>query len=413
MRERLVVTMVAMTVAMIVLFGAARAYSTADLVHDQELTEVAESADLVASAVSALGDTPVTEGFLAGLTHGDQTITYVAGDGTTVSTRATPRDDDDISASRTVAGSGGGRVILTQAASVGSDRVSAELLPLVMVGLLLSLVAAVIGWLLAQRLAYPFHRLAADATRIGNGHFDGEVHHSSIREAAELGNALRSAAGQLDALVRRERELAVVASHELRTPLTALRLSIEDLTMWPQTPPEVAEELNHSLAEVDRLNGVVTTLLERGDGTHLGETEDLDLRVLAAEAVERWDARARIHGRRVVLGPCDPGVARAVRAPIEHIVDILIENALIHGSGTVTVRIVAFDNNIRFRVDDEGPRAIDPGVVHTSPAGPGASLTDAATQAQSLGGFVAVGDTASTRVALILPHSDTIVGPTA
>lgn len=406
MRERLVVTMVAMTVGVIVLFGAAHAYSTADLVHHQELTAVAESADLVATAVSTLGDAPVTESFLSELTHADQTLTWVAGDGTTLSTRAADRDDDDISASRDVARSGGGRIILTQAASVSSDRVSAELLPLVLVALALSILAAAIGWLLAQRLAFPFHRLATDATRIGDGHFDVDVHHSSIREAAELGNALRRAARQLDALVRRERELAVVASHELRTPLTALRLSLEDLTMWPQTPPEVTAELHHGLAEVDRLNGVVTTLLERGDGSHLGEAEDLDLRVVAAEVVARWDARARVHGRRVVLGSSAPAVARAVRAPVEHIVDVLIENALVHGTGTVTVGIVTHDNNVRFRIDDEGPRDIEPGVLHTSPAGPGASLTDAATQAQSLGGFVTVGDTPTTRVALVLPYAD-------
>nr|MCW2727583.1 hypothetical protein [Aeromicrobium sp.] len=406
MRERLVVTMVAMTVGVIVLFGAAHAYSTADLVHDEELTAVADSADLIASAVAALGDAPVTESFLSELTRADQTITWVAGDGTTVSTRAAARDTDDISASRPVAGSAGGRVILTQAASVSSDRVSAELLPLVLVALALSILAAVIGWLLAQRFARPFHQLAADATRIGDGHFDVDVHHSSIREAAELGNALRRAAGQLDALVRRERELAVVASHELRTPITALRLSLEDLTMWPQTPADVAEELHHSLAEVDRLSGVVTTLLERGDGKHLGEAVDIDLREIATDAAERWDARARAYGRRVVLGRFEPALVRAVPAPVEHVVDILIENALVHGVGTVTVGTQAVDNNLRFQVDDEGARVIDPGVVHISPAGPGASLTDAATKAGSLGGFVMVNDTPTTRIALVLPRPD-------
>lgn len=405
MRERLVLTLVAMTVLMLALFGAIRAYSTADMVNDEERNNVSDSADLVAVAVADRPVASITPSFLQKFAHERQTVTYLAADGTRISTRTVPRDEDDISATRDVQGGSGARIILTQEASVSSGRVSDELSSLVLLGLGLAALAAVIGWLLAARFAYPFHRLAADATRIGEGHFDTPVHHSYMREAAELGNALRSAAGQLDVLVRRERELAVVASHELRTPLTALRLSLEDLTMWPQTHADVADELQRSLGEVDRLSSVVTTLLE-GGSSQLDKAEHVDLSVAAADAVERWAPRAKAKKRKIKLTASSPAVVRAARASVDRAVDVLIDNALQHGTGTVTVAIFGDDSYYRFRVIDEGPRFMDPGVLHVSPAGPQAGLTTAATEAEAIGGFLGIAEEPTTLIGLMLPRAD-------
>ncbi|AWB91166.1 sensor histidine kinase [Aeromicrobium chenweiae] len=406
MRERLVVTLVAMTVGMIAIFGVVRAYSTADLVKNQERESVSEAADLVSVAVAARGTENVTRSFLDQLTQDGQTLTYMAADGTRISTRTVPRDDDDISATRPVADTGS-RIILTQEAAVSAGRVSDAMWSLVLVGLGLAVLAAVIGWLLAKRFAHPFHQLAIDATRIGEGHFDTPVHHSNMREAAELGDALRSAAGQLDVLVRRERNLAVVASHELRTPITALRLSLEDLTLWPETPPTVADELHHGLTQVDRLSSVVTALLEGGNDRRLDRASTVDLAIVAVDAAKRWSARAKAAGREIVVIPCaDPAMVRAGREAVDAVADILIENALLHGSGTVTIEIFRDNTHFRFRVHDEGTQVIEPGVLHASPEGDGAGLTDAATRAESLGGFIGVSDLPTTLVSLFLPRAD-------
>lgn len=406
MRERLVVTLVTLTVGILGVFGVVRAYSTADLVHDQQERVVRQAADLAAVAIAAReqGPSPVTPAFLASMAGRDQRITFEddRGSSSTSGGEGATADDDGVEAVRAV--EGGGRVTVSESASMQSERVSDALLPLVLLGLALAAVAAVVGWLLARLFARPFRRLADDAILIGDGHFDVDVHHSSIREAEDLGRALRRAAGQLDTLVRRERDLATVASHELRTPITALRLSLEDLTLWPQTPPDVAEELHRGLAEVDRLGDVVTTLLASGDRSQLGAVVEVDLSVLATEAVERWAARAQPMGRVVALGPVASLRTTVVRASVERVLDALVENALLHGTGTVTVDAVVGHTYAGIGVSDEGSRAFPTGVLHASPAGSGGrGLTEAATQAESLGGFISVIDAEVTRVVLALP----------
>lgn len=406
MRERLVLTLVSVTVGILVVFGVVRAYSTADLVREQQQDGVSQAADLVAVAIAAReqAGAPVTPDFLTSMVRGDRDISFVDGSGRTTTAGSTSGDRSDaVTASRPVAG--GGRVTVLESADVQSRQISDALLPLVLLGLALAVVAAVIGSLLARRLAYPFRRLADDAMLIGDGHFDVDVHRSSISEADDLGKALRRAAGQLDALVTRERQLATVASHELRTPITALRLSLEDLTLWPQTPPDVAAELQRGIAEIDRLSGVVGDLLDAGDRSHLGSVVEVDLAELASSACDRWADRAAEQGRRVVVGPVASARTTVVASTVDQILDVLVDNALRHGSGDVTIDAVAGARYAGIGVSDEGPRTFATGVLHASPAGSGGrGLTQAATQAASLGGFISVVDVPVMRVVLALPR---------
>jgi signal transduction histidine kinase len=403
MRERLVVTLVSLTVGILVVFGVVRAYSTADLVRDQQRDSVTQAAEISAVAIAAReqGSEPVTSGFLASLAGRDRRVTYVDGQGRRLSGGAkavAATDDGHLHASRSV--QGGGRVTVSEDGSVQSDRVSGALLPLVLLALSLAAVAAVIGSLLARRLAHPFGRLAEDATRIGDGHFDTQVHHSSIKEAEDLGNALRRAAGQLGALVEREREFAVVASHELRTPITALRLSLEDLTLWPQTPPDVAAELQHSLTEIDRLSGVISSLLEQGARSHLGNVTQTDLGELVEAVADRWSDRGAAQGHPVVAGGSDQISLPLHRASVDQILDVLVDHALQHGSGTVTIDAARFSTHARIRVADESERTLATGIVHS---GAGDALAAAGAQAESIGGFVGVEDVPHSVLVLALP----------
>jgi signal transduction histidine kinase len=361
---------------------------------------VKPSAALAAVAIAAQqrGAGTVSADFLASLAGHQRVVTYVDPAGTTTSGGSASVDSDSLSVSTAV--KGGGRVTVAESGSVRSERLRDALVPLVLLTVALAVVAALVGTLLARRLASPFRRLADDAVRIGDGHFDTDVHRSRIREADELGTALQRAAGQLGTLVERERELSVVASHELRTPLTALRLSLEDLTLWPQTPPEVAAELQHSLTEVDRLGGVISSLLEQGGRGHLGNVTPTDLGELVTQVAARWSDRGAALGRQVVAGGSDAITLPLHRASVDQVVDALVEHALQHGAGVVTIDAVRFSTHARIRVADESQRSLATGIVH---ADAGAALEAAGAQAESIGGFIGVGDAPNTVLMLALP----------
>ncbi|CAN7313638.1 histidine kinase dimerization/phospho-acceptor domain-containing protein [Knoellia sp. LjRoot47] len=264
MRERLIALFVGLTVAVLALSGIPRAYAVADLVHANELSKADRSADLIAAVITERASTGgvVTEVSLDPLVQRDESVEYVTSGGavTRAGTLTQRPSSDDISVTRTIPG--GGRLTLWRSGDVVEESVSDAVLPMVLLAVALLLASALVGSVLARRLSKPFAELASVADDIGEGRFDVEVPHYAIPEAEAIGDALRRGASRLDELVERERSLAVNASHELRTPIAALRLELEDLAMWPQTPPEVAEELRGYIPELKRLSAAVTQYLD-------------------------------------------------------------------------------------------------------------------------------------------------------
>lgn len=404
MRERLVVTLVGMTVAVIALLGVPRAYETADLITDREREAVGRTVQLAATAVEARRESgaPVDSGFLRSLAGDDERITVTGPDGGTA-VIGDPVGDDAFTASRDLAG--GGEVVVQRGRDAVDERISDALTPLVLLALLLAALSAVVGFVLARRLAHPFLRLADSARVLGTGRFDVEVPHSHVPEAEALGDALRATARQLDDLVTRERQLAVTASHELRTPVTSLRLVLEDLSFWPQTPPDVAQELTTAMGELDRLDAAIGELLVDRKGANLGQAVEIDLVRLVAGTIDRFREPARQSGRPVRIGGDDEVPVTIVPGPVAQVVEALMDNALAHGEGVVSVvvaRRAAYDE---IAVGDEGERTAAPGVIHQV-RGVGGGLSAISLLAESMGGQLLVVDEPTTRYVLRLPRRD-------
>ncbi len=359
MRERLVAAFVGFTLVVLVLFGVPRAYQLGDLVEAQEQRKVARSADLAAVVVreKVADDQPVTPALLDDLLHEGEHLEYVAADGTTLtSSAAAPTGDtENLRATRELPG--GGSVTLERSGGLVQERVSDALLPLVLVVLALLALSVVAGVLLARRLAGPFQRLAVAARRLGTGEPVDDLPHSRIPEAEEIGEAIRTSALQLEELRRHERDLAVHASHELRTPVTALRLELEDLALWPQTPPEVAAQLRTSVTELDRLSTAISQLLDRSRDQRRAAAQDVDLDALvaAAVAVLGADPGAGRHGaddrRRVRHEAGGAGPVHVDRVTLRLLVVTLIEQALEATEGEVLVETVDVGPHVEIRVD--------------------------------------------------------------
>ncbi|NRQ48507.1 sensor histidine kinase [Aeromicrobium stalagmiti] len=210
------------------------------------------------------------------------------------------------------------------------------------------------------------------------------------------------------ALVRRDQAVAVAASHELRTPITALRLSLEDLTLWKETPGEVSDELHRAISELDRLSDAVTRML----ASHRQDQQDgvglVDVAALTAGVVDGWRPRLDA-SREVVVDAGTPSYVRLDAGSVNRIVSTVLDQFAGGGQGTVSIDVARLGRTVRVRVGDQSPPRFAPGVIHGRPTGKGGTdgltLDEAGAVAEALGGYLAVAAAPTTRLALILPSA--------
>ncbi|WP_051486278.1 HAMP domain-containing sensor histidine kinase [Nocardioides sp. J54] len=412
MRERLVIAFVGLTLAVIGMYGVPRAYFLADLVRDQEWSTL----DSTAAALEGLveerrergGDVDVAL-LEHGLTGADR-VEYLPEQGETLVAGGAEDADGGIEVVRDLPG--GGALHLSVSGDTVTAGVRTAITPLVLLGLVLAVGSALLGYGIARRMSRPFQELAVHSRELGHGRFDIDVPSYRVPEAEAIGASLRGAAGRLDALVRREREFAANASHQLRTPVTALRLGLEDLTLWPETAPEVRAELERGIAELDRLNAAIDELLDLARGRRLDGQEVVALGSLVLAAAVRWQTTLAADGRELVVDTDGTARTRAATGAVEQVLDVLVENARVHGSGAITVEARDAGTHLEIAVADEGTRTLGPdvfrrGVTSRDGAGHGIGLAVAADLAELCGGHLSL-DTASptTRFVMWLPRVD-------
>lgn len=398
MRNRLVAVLVALVVGIVALYGVPQAYLVADLVQDGERQETHHAADIAAIAVSErvrLGE-EVTSDFLELLLREQESLTVAAPDGSTVRVGLPPERDsaEDIVATRPLAD--GGELTVRRSAALVDQRVGDALLPLFLIGLALVILVPLLMLGLAERLSRPFRELAGVAERIGQGHFDEPIRHYRVAEAEAIADALRRASARWAELMRRERDIAANASHELRTPISALRVEIEDLASWPQTPPDVAAELHSYLPELDRLNAAVRAYLDHLQSQRLTDVDTINLVPVVLEAMHRWERpsdkdRAALPSV-LVHEPEGAMPVRASQATVAQILDHLFRDASDRGATLVRVELGSTDTVGRVRLSLEG---------EVTPAGDEAR-TAASKTALEVDGRVSIVDGHST---LLLPRA--------
>jgi signal transduction histidine kinase len=126
-----------------------------------------------------------------------------------------------------------------------------------------SLLAIVLGLLIARRLTGPLRRLAAVARSLGTAQAAAPVEATGPPEVRELGAALAALADGLERQQRSRHQLAEDLAHELRTPLTLVRSRIE--AMQDGVVPfdqEGLQALHTEVLRLTRLIGEIERLAE-------------------------------------------------------------------------------------------------------------------------------------------------------
>lgn len=247
---------------------------------------------------------------------------------------------------------GGGTVTLAVPAGPVQTRQTQVTLAVVAVVLLSVGIGAGLATFTARRLTRPLRHVADRAARLGRGDFRRDPRRYAVGELDSLAEALDTSAAALAELVQRERQLVGDVSHQLRSRLTALQLHVEALTSHPD--PDVAADAEKAQEQTDRLAAVLAELLAAARAAAEADTEPVDVSTMLAELAEEWRPQARVAERTLRTRITEGLVARATPARLREVIGVLLDNALQHGQGTVTLAARLGDGTVVIEVGDTG-----------------------------------------------------------
>ncbi len=275
----------------------------------------------------------------------------------------------------------------------------------------LALLALALAWFLsrrlARRLAHPLEELSSAAARLGEGDFTARGPIIGIAEIDSVSRSLAKTADRIDRSIVRERAFSADVSHQLRTPLAGLRLGLEVALEDPHADAQSA--MRAAVATADRLNSTVEDLLALARDTHrTGETLDLDR--LVAEVGDVWRGQLAAAGRcLLVRRDTDVTSCTASAIAVRQVLAVLIDNALVHGRGAVTVVLRDAAGALALDVTDEGPGVVDSARLFTrlppDAAGHGIGLRLARNLAEAEGGRLSLSRTSPPTFTILLPVS--------
>jgi hypothetical protein len=351
-RARLTASFVVLSV--LLLFGALwiRAYNEYAQLRTHESRELRWDATTLALLVEQreqLGE-PVDRAFLAGVVDSADRLEYDAGDGEPVVVEGKAYDEDHPDdALQTTVDAGGGTLTVTQAGSVLNELASRDKGSLGFLVLLVGLVAALVGYVIARWLSAPFRQLAGAAGQLGRGRFDLDLPRTHIPEAKAISQALLTSAGQLQERLASEQAFAEHASHVLRTPLTGLRLELEELSQRDDLPADVRQSATRSVGRIDAMDDVAGDLVALARRGALVAGAEIPLRDLATQCAQTWADALAEQDRQLTAAVEGKIETTYTPGPVEHILDLLLADVLKRGLGPV--RMV-------FDADEEGHLSI-------------------------------------------------------
>ena len=218
-----------------------------------------------------------------------------------------------------------------------------------------SILALVIGFWSSSRVMAPVAELARRLEGISRrGRHEPLAPHFADDEVGQLAGALDDYAGQLTALVERDREFNSDVSHELRTPLAVIQTTTELVMGSPDLTPRLRERLKRIERASKQSTELISALLllSRSERQGPQDGEEIDVAKVTAEVVD--SQRPQIGSKPVELilqVNANPEVA-APEAVISVVLNNLIGNAVKYTKqGQVVVRVEA-DGVI---VEDTGP----------------------------------------------------------
>ncbi|HBW17709.1 MAG: ATP-binding protein [Streptosporangiaceae bacterium] len=410
MQRRLLISMLAVAVVAVALFGVPLAIAISRIQVNEANQQLRRDAATLARGLQERTDAgfPADAAELARSLPDRYVIIRQKGGAVTRAGTAPPAHDTITADSSTTDFT----VTVEADDSYVASKVNYGLLLIGALGVLAIGVAVVLGLLQARRLTRPLEELAGAADRLGSGDARPLGRRYGVQELDRVAEGLDGSAQRINDLLSAERDFAIDASHQLRTPLTALSMRLEEMIAAANSPEVVREEGAAALAQTERLAEVVGQLLGRARRSITGSPTLASVDDIVAQQVLEWEpAFRREHRKLVVTG--EQGLnAYTTTSGSSQVIATLLDNALVHGAGTVTIRTSQTRRSVVVEVRDEGkgvPQELVPRIFERSvsgaPGGTGLGLALARTVAAADGGQVVLVRPRPAVFALFLPHA--------
>ena len=396
MRRRLLFSTLAVAVTAVVLFGLPLAFvlirlqtSAAHQLVQRDATTVART--LQNRLSSGLPPDP-TDAADAAHSLPDRYVTITGNKGSPV-TFGSPPGTGDVITARAVTKDF--RVTVVADDSVATEGVTEALVVTGTLAALAVAVAVALAMFQARRLSRPLQDLAGAADRLGSGDARPLGRRYGMAELDRVAEGLDESAQRINDMLTAEREFAADASHQLRTPLTALSMRLEEMVAAADQPAVVREEGAAALVQTERLAEVVSQLLGRTRSPAGGSRKRVSIDDVVAQQVVEWDPAFRRKNRKLEVAGDKNLRAYGKPGTLSQVIATLLDNALVHGGGTVTIRTSRTPNSVVIEVRDEGkgvPAELVPRIFERSvsgkPGGTGLGLALARSIAAADGGNV-------------------------
>ena len=226
-----------------------------------------------------------------------------------------------------------------------------------LVFLLFAVLGVAVAWAVAVISLRPLLRASREAAAIGPESAARLTEAALPAEVRPLARAVNAALDRVADAYAGEKRFIADAAHALRTPLTVLDLRLqraqsEGAVDWPAVRRDVGD-----------LARLVAGLLDlsTAEQRRQAAAEPVNLARLAREAGAGFAPRVEALGRRIqVSAPAGPVLVRADPRAICDLLNALVDNALTHGAGRVSLQVdPGAGGPAIVRVADEGA-GVDP-----------------------------------------------------
>lgn len=224
--------------------------------------------------------------------------------------------------------------------------------------LLMTVLAGMLGYLVARQAIRPVQRTADTAEKIATTgdlgrRIDAPTSDRDLKRLTATVNAMldriEESYARQGEMLEAERRFVADASHELRTPLTTIKGNVDYLSRTAADPGAV-DDLRQAADRLEKLVAALTQLAREDAGVG-GEPQLIDFGELTADVLGEPEFASLGVRASITRGAW----VRASEASMTSVVRNLVANAAKYGAEPITVRVDSADDRVVLEVADAGP----------------------------------------------------------